>query len=88
MAPAAVRELLQGLEMEAPAWIYASKYFRQHAGAWELCQKCLRHYFACVHLCGERRYTIYDVLVNVSSLALPPSFSQCVRQSVSACVSK
>ena len=55
MAPAAVRELLQGLEMEAAAWKYASDYRAARAGAWELCQKSWGHYFACVHLCGERR---------------------------------
>ena len=39
MAPAAMRELMQGLEMEAAAWIYASDYLLQRAGAWDLCQK-------------------------------------------------
>ena len=55
MAPAAMRELLQGLEMEAAAWICASEYFRQRTGAWERCQKLWGHYFACVDVCSERR---------------------------------
>ena len=56
MAPAAVRELLQGLEMEAAAWIYASDYRAARAGAWELCQKLWGHHFGCVDVCSERRY--------------------------------
>ena len=36
MAPAAVRELLQGLEMEAAAWIYAREYRRHTATRWRV----------------------------------------------------
>ena len=37
VAPAAVREVLQGLEMEAAAWICASEYRRACAGVSEQC---------------------------------------------------
>ena len=36
MAPAAMRELLQGLEMEAAAWIYAREYRRHTATRWRV----------------------------------------------------